>query len=723
MTEPIQKASTAKHADSKKFSASTFDSDSDLILGFCDEVEEMLSQFESNVERLKEFVYDGSLIHEDYLSFLRDKDVREYLEAIEDYNRTVHTIKGTSLFMGLKKLNRYAHALEDVTMGIPSGDVILDKSVYRIINNSTLVFGRFVDKIREEISDTNFSIKDVVDEIDKFKVNTESPILSGIRLRDLQNKDLGRTRDQTKRKPKLSFDLENFDKLLDDYMLIMNRVNKAIGKSDGEVVDASEILSEHLNALTNSTQTVFETARYARIVGDLANLQNKKVEYVVVKNDAKARPDIWEHVHTALIHMHRNAVDHGIETIKERQKAGKDPCASVKLTIWEDYKNIYISMSDDGRGIDPEKLSEAALEKKLITRDQMQSMSDKDKLMLIFLPGFSTRTTVSDISGRGVGMDAVTHEIRTVLGGDVEISSELGGGTTFTLHFPKSNSLTECLIVGDEDIQYGLHRHQEMHYVVIDKKKYRNLEGGDFYIFRNEIIPIVDLFAELGHSGVEPVYLVIIKTERGKYVAISVPDIVGHTQLRIYRNNIIQAPYFFGQASYGGNPLVVLDIDEIIGIAKGDPEAVPDLVNTPDDEVDAKSEETPAEQTKRWGIVLEASYNLFLMLNNNNIRFHSYDKKMLYLTPHGTKAFILDGRIIPMVDLVEKYKMECPDERKMIFTMSNNGNGTNAYLVPTVIDQVELPVKGMNEDGNSNLMFATYGTEIIEAVEMEGVIA
>lgn len=723
MNEPIQKTSTAGQADSKATSASTFDSDNELILGFCDEVEEMLSQFESNVRRLKEFVYDGSLIHEDYLSFLRDKDVREYLEAIEDYNRTVHTIKGTSLFMGLKKLNRYAHALEDVTTGIPSGDVILDNSVYRIINNSTTVFGHFVDKIREEISDTNFSITEVVDEIDAFKDHAESPILSGIRLRDIQNKDLGRTRDQTKRRPKLSFDLASFDKLLDDYMLIMNRVNRAVGGKNGDEVDVSEIMSEHLNALTNSTQTIFDTARYARIVNDLANLQNKKVEYVVTKNAAKARPDIWEHVHTALIHMHRNAVDHGIETTQERERVGKDPCASVKLSIWEDYKNIYISMSDDGKGIDPEKIAEAALEKKVISRDQMINMSIKEKLMLIFVPGFSTRTTVTDISGRGVGMDAVTHEIRTVLGGDVEISSELGVGTTFTLHFPKSNSLTECLIVGNDEFQYGLHRHQEMHYVVIDRKNYRTLEGNDLYIFRNEIVPIVNLFSELGHPDVESDYLVIIKTERSKYVAISVPNIVGHTQLRIYRNKVIDAPYFFGQASYLSRPLVVLDIDELIGIAQRNQDAISDSVKALDEELNAGDEDLLADQTKKWGIVVEASHNLFLILNNKKIRFHTYDKNLLYNTPYGTMAFIVDGLIIPIIDLVEKYNMECPDDRKMIFTMSNDGNGTSAYVVPNVVDQVELSIQGMDEDGNSNLMYTTYETDIIEAIELEGFTA
>ena len=677
----MQKSSTADRADSKTTSMSTFDSDNELILGFCDEVEEMLSQFESNVKRLKEFVYDGSLIHEDYLSFLRDKDVREYLDAIEDYNRTVHTIKGTSLFMGFKKLNRYAHALEDVTTGIPSGDVILDNSVYRIINNSTSVFGRFVDKIREEISDTNFSIKEVVDEIDTFKVNSESPILSGIRLRDLQTKDLGRTRDQTKRKPKLSFDLDVFDSLLDDYMLSMNRVEKGIGKKDSE---------------------------------------GTKIEYTVVVNDAKARPDIWEHVHTALIHMHRNAVDHGIETIRERKKFDKDPCASIKLAIWEDYKSIYITMSDDGRGIDPEKIAEAALEKNVISMDKMNIMSITDKIMLIFMAGFSTRTTVSDISGRGVGMDAVTHEIRTVLGGDVEVSSELGVGTKFTLHFPKSNSLTECLIVGDDTIQYGMHRHQEMYYVVMKKKDLRSLEGEKYYIFRNEIVPIVDLFSELGHPVSEAIYLVIIKTGKGRYVAISVPGIVGHIQLRIYRNNIVDAPYFFGQASYHGKPLVVLDIDKIIGIAKHSQDALP-VSDTHLDEIqDAGGEESlVADQTKRWGIVVEGAYNLFIILNHNNIRFHFYDELLRYKTPYGTMAYTVDGSITPLIDLIEKFDMKCANDKKMIFTMSNERNRTNAYVVPNVIDQAELPIQGMNKNGTSKMMYTKYGSDIIEAIDLE----
>lgn len=696
MYNSMQKAATPSLGESKKPPASVFDSNYELILGFCDEVEEMLSQFESNVQRLKGFVYEGSMIHEDYLSFLRNKDVREYLEAIEDYNRTVHTIKGTSLFMGLKKLNKYAHALEDVTMGIPSGDVILDRSVYRIIDNSTSVFGRFVDKIREEVSDNNFSIEEIVNEIDTFKINSDSPVLQGIRLRDIQNKDIGRTRDNIKRKPKLSLDLEVFDKLLDDYMMIMNRVDKVFANKDSEAEDASEIMSEHLNELTNSTQTTFDTSRYSRIIGDLANLQKKKVEYNVVVNDAKARPDIWEHVHTALIHMHRNAVDHGIETFKERQKFGKDPCASIKLSIWDDYKNIYITLSDDGRGMDPNKIAAAAIEKGVVSMIQTKNMSNNEKLMLIFTPGFSTKTTVSEISGRGVGMDAVIHEIQTVLGGRVDVSSEIGGGTKFTLHFPKSNSLTDCLMVGNEDFQYGLHRHQEMHYVVINNENHRTVNGELFYLFRKDIIPIVDLFSVLGHRDVESEYLVIIKSDIGKYIAISVPDIFGHTQLRVYRNKVIKSPYFFGQASYRGRPLVVLDIDEIIGISQQNRNAATVIEKPFADETNAESEEEiKDDKNKRWGIVVEASHNLFLILNHNNVRFYSYDKMPQSLTPLGKTVCTEDGSFLPIIDLVEKFDMKCDEEKKMIFTMADNGRGASAYVVPNVIDQAELNVQGL----------------------------
>ena len=715
-----RKVSTAGLADSKTISASANDENNDLILGFCDEVEEMLSQFESNVQRLKEFVYDGSAIHEDYVSFLRNKDVMQYLEAIEDYNRTVHTIKGTSLFMGLKNLNRYAHALEDITTGIPSGDVILDKSVFRIINNSTSVFGRFVDRIREEVSDENFSIQEVVDEIDEFKVNSESPILSGIRLRDVQSKDIGRIRDSIKRKPKLSFDLEIFDRLLDDYMVIMDRVNNAIEKKNGDMVDASEIMSEHLNALTNSTQTAMETARYDRIVGDLTNLQHKKVEYCVVMNEARARPDIWDHVHTALIHMHRNAVDHGIETTEERRKSGKDPCASIKLAIWDDYKNIYISLSDDGRGIDPKKIAAAALERGVVSVEQINEMSDADKQRLIFAPGFSTKTSVSDISGRGVGMDAVIHEIQTVLEGEVEVSSERGVGTKITLHFPKSNSLTECLIVGNDELRYGMHWRQEMHYVVINKGDCRTLDGSMYYYFRNEIVPVVDLFTELGHLVVESKILVIIKLDHGEYVAISVPGIVGHTQLRIYRNKVVHAPYFFGQASYQSNPLVILDIDEIIEIAQCNQDARLVVKNTADDGLDTRDgEPMGAEKTDRWGIVVEGAQKLFIILHHKNIRYHSYDEMLRSYTPDGNTIYTVDGSINPMIDLVEKLGLKCAEDKKMVFTMSNEGKGTNAYLVPNVIDQAVLDIQGLKEDGSAKLMYATYGSDIIEVIELE----
>ncbi|HIJ82549.1 MAG TPA: chemotaxis protein CheA [Desulfuromonadales bacterium] len=191
---------------------------------------------------------------------------------------------------------------------------------------------------------------------------------------------------------------------------------------------------------------VFAAERFPRLVRDLARKQGKEISFQIVGKEIELDRGILEEITEPLVHILRNAVDHGMETPDDRVAAGKPFGGSITITVTRDKDHVDIVIADDGRGMNPVRLKEMAIEKGVITPEQADRLSAQATLMLVCAPGFSTADQVSDISGRGVGMDAVKTAVHA-LGGTLAIESEIGRGSRFTLRLPITVSIIHALLV------------------------------------------------------------------------------------------------------------------------------------------------------------------------------------------------------------------------------------------------------------------------------------
>ncbi|MBI5920399.1 MAG: chemotaxis protein CheA [Betaproteobacteria bacterium] len=237
--------------------------------------------------------------------------------------------------------------------------------------------------------------------------------------------------------------------------------------------------------------------KYPRIARDLARGLGKDVELVLVGEETEIDKTMIEDLSDPIIHLIRNAVDHGVEMPAERKANGKPEKSEVRLEARQEGDHIVLLVSDDGRGMNPEKLRAKALEKGLITDEEANAMDERQSFNLIFLPGFSTVEVASDVSGRGVGMDVVKTNIHK-LSGSIDIKSSLGKGTTFIISLPLTLAILPVLLVelGDQPFAVPLSMVREILPIQIDQVQ--EVGGSAIMVVRGEVLPLLPLSSLLG---------------------------------------------------------------------------------------------------------------------------------------------------------------------------------------------------------------------------------
>lgn len=241
--------------------------------------------------------------------------------------------------------------------------------------------------------------------------------------------------------------------------------------------------------------TVFQ--RFPRLVRDLSKRLGKQVRLEISGEETEADKNMIESLSEPLIHLLRNSLDHGIELPEIRQQAGKSPEGLISIHAWQDSDRVYISIRDDGAGIDPIRLKQKAIEKKLLPLERLESMQEKELLQLIFLPGFSTANQVSDVSGRGVGMDVVRSAISRI-NGQVDVKSELGQGTVLTLSLPLSMSVNKVMMIEVGGQQFGLPMEAVVETVRVASDDIHHIQDQLAVVLRGKITPLISLHRLLG---------------------------------------------------------------------------------------------------------------------------------------------------------------------------------------------------------------------------------
>ncbi|CAO3356348.1 chemotaxis protein CheW [Azospirillum melinis] len=309
--------------------------------------------------------------------------------------------------------------------------------------------------------------------------------------------------------------------------------------------------------------------RFPRLVRDLARRLDKRIELVVTGEDTEADKAVVESLVDPLVHMIRNAIDHGIEPPEDRLAAGKPETGIIRLSACQENDRVVIEVSDDGAGIDPTTIRRKAVQRGLLSAEAAEALSDVDAVNLVFAPGFSTKEQVSDLSGRGVGMDVVRTAVEKA-GGTVTLTSTLGGGAAVRLAVPLTMAVTRVMSVDVSGNAFGVPMDVIAETVRIPQARIHSIRGDEAFILRDTVVPLVrlgrllDLPETAGRPEEEAVMVVRIGKER---LGVVVDGFRESLEVIVKPMDGILAgmPGYSGTALLGdGRVLLVLDMKELV---------------------------------------------------------------------------------------------------------------------------------------------------------------
>ncbi|WP_338554801.1 chemotaxis protein CheA [Paenibacillus sp. KS-LC4] len=344
--------------------------------------------------------------------------------------------------------------------------------------------------------------------------------------------------------------LENVLDLLGELVIDQTRLKQAIqtlhqAHGYSETMDDLGEISDHLSRLIGSLQeNVLKVrmlpieqlfSRFPRMVRDLAQTLGKNVDLQMIGGDTELDRTLIEEVGDPMIHLIRNAVDHGIEMPEERLMSGKPERGVVRISAAHEDNQVVVVVEDDGGGIDTNKLRKSAVAKGVISEEDAALLDEHKALRLIFHPGFSTASQLSDVSGRGVGMDIVRTDIER-LGGIIDIDTTVGVGTKFTIRLPLTLAITTGLLVKASDQTFILPMSAVVEIIRVDTSTLKMIKGSPVIKIRNQIVPFVWLHEMFGYSrsegGSEKIPVVMIGRAEQR-LAIAVDQLLGNQEVVI----------------------------------------------------------------------------------------------------------------------------------------------------------------------------------------------
>ncbi len=338
--------------------------------------------------------------------------------------------------------------------------------------------------------------------------------------------------------------LDALMRLAGELVLCRARIMRHVSKLPESAPDAAALKSsaEHLSTIvTELREEVMKArmvpleytfARFPRVVRDAARREGKKVELVIQGGDTEVDRSIAERIVDPLKHLLRNAVSHGIEPPEERKAAGKPEVGRVLLKAEHIEGNILITVADDGRGIDVEKIRAKAVERGLMQPEQAQAASDRELFELLFMSGFSTADQVTDVSGRGVGLDVVRSEIEDI-GGRIEIHSEPGKGTTFQLRLPLTLAIVPALIVSHADELYALPLSAVLRIVKFSREQTSEVGGRLAVNHLGRVLYLLDLGDLVGQPRQRDQLTVVVVRTGSAEIGLIVDEVVGEQEIVI----------------------------------------------------------------------------------------------------------------------------------------------------------------------------------------------
>lgn len=539
-------------------------------------------------------------------------------ELLNDIFRAAHTLKGTAGFLGFAQVGDLTHKMETVLDQLRNDELQLTSSLMDVILRAMddlkilladiragQIVRRDVDAARLDLvaiattgaptaatvgpATVEAATVEAVGREDRAPADpAQIPTADDSETVDADQKPQESTASQSpaaQTEQVIRVDVGRVDEIMnlaEELVLGRNRLlqlNTRLGESDADS-SLLRMLSEatgQMEMLTGELQESVMTmrmipvsrvfSRFPRMVRDLARDLDKQIELVIDDGDAEIDKSVSDEIGDPLLHLMRNAVDHGVESPDIRVAAGKPATGTVTLAASHEGNHIVLRIKDDGAGLDAERLKAKALEKGILRPDEAAGMSDQEAFNLIFAPGFSTAAVVTDVSGRGVGMDVVKTNISR-LHGTIAIDSELGTGTSVTVRLPLTLAIVGGLQVGCGDEIYLIPLTSVIEAVTIDHNEIDTVQGRQVVRFRDRVLPLIDLSAMLdvpaASRGDSPYVVIVGIAERR--VGLLVDHLLGQVDVVIKAlGDVVGAATGTAGATIlgDGSVALILDIGEL----------------------------------------------------------------------------------------------------------------------------------------------------------------
>jgi two-component system chemotaxis sensor kinase CheA len=553
---------------------------------FDGEMAEILQSFLVETKELFEQV------EQQLLELEKRPDDKELQNAIF---RAVHTVKGTSSFLGFEQLTELAHAFEDLLNKIRKGERTVVPSTMDVIfaafdsmkellrriqaNNAEPVDLRAILEALHNASSGEDHVP-AVQQPSSMERDVPRETKSAAPMRQDEAKSVDTT---------VRVDIARLDSLMNlvgELVLGRNRLAQLTARFQQNFEGSTELrelteTSAQIDFVTSELQMAVMKTRMVpiakvfnklpRLMRDLCKEMGKDIQLQLEGEETELDKSIIDELNDPFVHILRNAADHGIETPEERMRAGKPRQGTVVVRAEHEGNNIILTVTDDGRGIDPEKIKQKAIEKGLITQAEAQEMTKQEAYRLIFEPGFSTASQVTNISGRGVGMDVVRTNI-TKLKGTIEIDSEVGKGTTLTIKVPLTLAIIQALLVESCGEIYALPLLSVGEVVRIRRADVETVSGKEVLRLRNTLVPLMRLNELFGRRRevhqAEWLYIVIVGSGSQRF-GLFVDALLGQREVVIkslgeYFGTI---PGIAGSTILGdGRVIMIVDVGQLFSL-------------------------------------------------------------------------------------------------------------------------------------------------------------
>lgn len=542
-------------------------------------------QTDSKVEKFRDLIiqsYERKAIQKAY-------DIGMNVFGITVYIQETCILKAARAFLVFKSLE----GLGEVIKSQPDVQDIEDER-FDFDFSMILLTKESLEEVKKDILNIS-EIQDVF--IDKFTLSQEETDSTEIEeennnkqerssIKDSKNKVNGAAAKQSS-KPVVNrsvrVDIEKLDVLMNLVSELIIAKNGLVSISNTEGNSRTESgFNEQIEYLERVTTNLHEsvmkvrmvpiesvTNRFPRMIRDISKKLDKKMELFISGEETELDRTVIDEIGDPLMHLLRNAADHGLESNKERIAAGKPEVGSIFLEAYQDGNNVVIEVRDDGAGINVEKVKKKAVEKGTLSQEQADSMSEKDAIDLLFRPSFSTADTISEISGRGVGLDVVKTKIES-LGGDIEANTKLGAGSNFIIRLPLTLAIIQALMVelGTEKYAIPLGSIQTIEDVKVSEIKY--VHSKEVINLRGNVIPIIRLEkvldVECNHEETDHLTVVIV-SKGDRLAGLIIDNLIGQQEIviksigkYITNNKIIGGATILGD----GEVALILDVNTLV---------------------------------------------------------------------------------------------------------------------------------------------------------------